>query len=172
MKRTLLFPVLLLVASSVVAQTQTRLTDATAEVGFSPGSSGLSIVLEAIRDSHSTIHIAAYELTNWTIADALIAAERRGVAIAVVADATTGHEKWSEDQYLSEHGVAVRFDRHYRIMHQKFMVIDGNAVETGSFNYTESAVKHNSENVLLLRNVPHLAAAYEEEWERLWSESH
>lgn len=42
-------------------------------------------------------------------------------------------------RYLARQGVPVRIDSRYAIMHNKFMVIDGVTVQTGSFNYTRSA---------------------------------
>jgi phosphatidylserine/phosphatidylglycerophosphate/cardiolipin synthase-like enzyme len=42
--------------------------------------------------------------------------------------------------------------------------------QLGSFNYSASAVDKNAENVLLLKNVPNIAAKYAAEWERLWAE--
>ena len=55
-------------------------------------------------------------------------------------------------------------------MHNKFMVIDGVTVETGSFNYTAAAVKSNAENAIVLRNAPEIAKVYTTEWTRLWDE--
>ena len=50
------------------------------------------------------------------------------------------------------------------------MVIDGTAVQLGSFNYSSAAVDKNAENVLLLKDVPGIAAKYAAEWKRLWNE--
>ena len=46
-------------------------------------------------------------------------------------------------------------------MHNKFMVVDGDAVQTGSFNYTTSAATRNAENVLVVQDSPELAKAYQ-----------
>ncbi len=51
------------------------------------------------------------------------------------------------------------------------MVIDSVSVETGSFNYTTSAISHNAENALVLWNVQPIATRYTTEFDRLWSES-
>ena len=56
-------------------------------------------------------------------------------------------------------------------MHNKFMVIDSATVQTGSFNYTNSAEHKNAENVLVLRDNPEIASRYLKEWQRLWDES-
>ena len=52
----------------------------------------------------------------------------------------------------------------------KFVVVDGETVATGSFNFTSAAENHNAENVLVLYD-PAVAQQCEREWERLWSES-
>jgi len=52
-------------------------------------------------------------------------------------------------------------------MHNKFAVIDGVTVITGSYNWTNSARKRNDENLLTV-NSPALAETYEREFERLW----
>jgi len=65
----------------------------------------------------------------------------------------------------------VRLDHHYATFHHKFIVIDKESLETGSFNYTTVAIKHNAENALVLWNAPTVAEAYANEWQRLWGES-
>jgi phosphatidylserine/phosphatidylglycerophosphate/cardiolipin synthase-like enzyme len=41
------------------------------------------------------------------------------------------------------------------------MVIDGNRVITGSFNFTKAAEQSNAENLLIIRDKAELMAAYE-----------
>ena len=55
-------------------------------------------------------------------------------------------------------------------MHDKFVVVDGETVEEGSFNFTAVAERANAENVLVLHD-PAVAQKYGQEWERLWGES-
>lgn len=64
-----------------------------------------------------------------------------------------------------------RLNARYAIMHNKFMVVDGDTVQTGSFNYTASANSRNAENALLVQNAPVLAGTYQAEFNRLWRES-
>jgi pimeloyl-ACP methyl ester carboxylesterase len=52
----------------------------------------------------------------------------------------------------------------------KFLVVDGQAVELGSFNFTVAAEKSNAEDVIVLRDQV-VAQRYSEEWDRLWNES-
>lgn len=44
------------------------------------------------------------------------------------------------------------------------MVIDGQTVITGSFNFTKAAEEHNAENLLILKD-PELAKRYMENWQ-------
>ena len=44
------------------------------------------------------------------------------------------------------------------------MVIDGEMVLTGSFNFTKAAQEKNAENVLIIRD-PALAVQYTQNWE-------
>ena len=46
----------------------------------------------------------------------------------------------------------MRVDYRYAIMHDKFILVDGETVEEGSFNYTAAAVAKNAENLILLHN--------------------
>ena len=57
-------------------------------------------------------------------------------------------------------------------MHNKFAVIDQQSVQTGSFNYSAAANKSNAENVLVVRASPATAAAYTNEFNRLWAEGY
>lgn len=52
-------------------------------------------------------------------------------------------------------------------MHDKFIVVDGETVEEGSFNFT-AAEKKNAKNVLALHDSA-VAQRYRQEWERLWN---
>jgi len=54
-------------------------------------------------------------------------------------------------------------------MHHKFCVIDGHILITGSFNWTNQAVKENQENVIIL-NDKELCMKYTAEYNKLWEQ--
>jgi len=114
--------------------------------------------------------MAAYSFTSQPIAAALLAARKRGIDVRVVVDKSNAKARYTAATFLANQGVPVRVDYRYAIMHDKFIVADGATVETGSFNYTESAAKRNAENVIVLHD-PAMAQRYGKEWERLWGES-
>ena len=55
-------------------------------------------------------------------------------------------------------------DTEHAIAHSKIIVIDGETIITGSFNFTEAAQEKNGENLLLIRYQA-LAAQYTQNWE-------
>ncbi len=57
----------------------------------------------------------------------------------------------------------------YASMHNKFMILDGATVLTGSYNYTSNATEDNWENLLVLHDKA-LAASYDDAFERIWAE--
>jgi len=151
------------------------------DTGFSPEGSAERLVLNAICTARRSVHLSAYSFTSPVIARALIDAQRRGVDVAVVADQKSnlvedrsGKGRIALD-LLSGAGVRVRMIDVYPIHHDKFMVIDGESVETGSFNYTTSAARYNSENAVVMWHVPVVAQAYQQHWQsrfnqgRSWS---
>lgn len=162
----------LLLCCSAAACASTELpAGASYELGFSPRHGALDTVLKAIGEARSEILVAAYSFTSKPIATALLEAHKHGVKVRVVVDQKANSGRYSAVTFLANQGVPVRLNGHYAIFHHKFMVIDGKALETGSFNYTAAAADKNAENALLLRDVPNLAAEYAQEWQRLWDEA-
>ncbi|MGP1925062.1 MAG: phospholipase D family protein [Arsenophonus sp. NEOnobi-MAG3] len=108
----------------------------------------------AIEEAKISIDIAAYSFTSKPIALALVDAKQRGVNVSLVADKKSNSGKYTAVTYLGNHRIPVRLNDKYAIMHNKFMIVDGHSIETGSFNYTQSAAFRNAENVIYLRNRP------------------
>ena len=46
----------------------------------------------------------------------------------------------------------MKIDAQHAIAHNKVMIIDGEAVITGSFNFTKAAEANNAENLLVIRD--------------------
>ena len=66
--------------------------------------------------------------------------------------------------FLANQGVPTMIDANHAIAHNKIMIIDGETVLTGSFNFTKAAQDNNAENLRILRN-PTLAAQYTQNWD-------
>jgi phosphatidylserine/phosphatidylglycerophosphate/cardiolipin synthase-like enzyme len=144
----------------------------TVEVAFTPGDPVDAIIIEAIDAAQTQVLVHAYSFTHRRIADALIRAHRRGVAIAVLADREQARAlPHNVLQYLSRGGVEVWMDAKFQAAHNKVIVIDadsGHATTiTGSYNFTFAAQRSNAENILVLRDNPPIAQAYRANWQRL-----
>lgn len=141
------------------------------DVGFSPEGTSLPLVLKAINSAKTSICMATYSFTSAPVAKALTEAKKRGVNIKIVSDEKGNNNKYTATRYLANQGLDVRLNGNYAIMHNKFIVVDNQTVETGSFNYSSGAVDKNAENVLVMWNYPDVAAKYSKECDRLYNEA-
>ena len=110
------------------------------------------------------ILVQAYSFTSAPIAKALLNAHKRGVQVQVILDKSQRTEKYSSADFLANQGVPTMIDAQHAISHNKVMIIDGETVLTGSFNFTKAAQEKNAENLLIIRD-PALAAQYTQNWQ-------
>ncbi len=151
-------------------------SDGQIEIAFAPvpQRSAERLVIKVIDAAQSSLFMAAYGMTSKPIADAMCRAAERGVAVSAVLDEKSNpHGQFSNSKrdYMLACGVAVRGDARYPIMHDKFIVVDGQHVETGSFNYTFAAAERNAENAMVIWNNGPLATRYSGEFDRLFAEA-
>jgi phosphatidylserine/phosphatidylglycerophosphate/cardiolipin synthase-like enzyme len=114
----------------------------------------------------------AYSFTHRRIADALVRAQRRGVAVSVIADSEQSRAlPHNVLPALAAGGVAVWMDGRFQAAHNKVVIIDADSPRattlTGSYNFTFAAQRSNAENILVLRDNPQVAQAYRANWRRL-----
>lgn len=130
---------------------------------FSPDGHCSSLILDAISSAKKTVRVQAYSFTARPIAEALVEARRRGVDVAVIVDKSQTSERYSVIDLLNEAGIPLYVDYCCAIAHNKVMVIDGNKVVTGSYNFTKGAEDKNAENLLVIDDAV-MAKAYLENW--------
>jgi len=154
-----------------VAASRSLPAQGTLEVAFSPADDAEAVLLRVIAATRETLHVQAYAFTSRRIADALVAAHRRGVRVAVLADAGMNARgaKGALSRLLAA-GVPVALETRYAAAHNKLLIADAGgpacAVATGSYNFTWSARNRNAENLLVLRDNCPLAAVYLDNWKR------
>jgi len=137
-------------------------------VYFSPPAGAAAAIVKAIDTSNREVLVQAYGFTHQGIAQALVRAQQRGVAVRVLLDMKTGKSNRGVADVLTAGLVAVREDGNHAIAHNKVMVIDAAVVITGSFNFTNSAETRNAENTLILKSVE-LAKIYKNQWSQHWA---
>ena len=166
MKAALAILLTMWVSSAVAAGQQQS------EVCFRPGPVRCDeLIASTIASAHVSIDVLAYEFTSVPIAKALVDAKARGVDVRAVLDGkTNGPRKgrnYSAATFLINVGIPVRLDYTVAIAHNKIMVIDGETVITGSYNFTKAAEKSNAENLLVIHDAD-LANIYERYFLTRW----
>jgi phosphatidylserine/phosphatidylglycerophosphate/cardiolipin synthase-like enzyme len=68
------------------------------------------------------------------------------------------------EKELTNLGIPVKIDAVHAIAHNKIVVIDGETIITGSFNFTKSAEENNAEDLLVIHDKA-LAERYTKNWE-------
>jgi phosphatidylserine/phosphatidylglycerophosphate/cardiolipin synthase-like enzyme len=157
------------------------------EAIFSPQvyeSSHLARIAREIESAQKTIDIAMYSYSDAKISAALDAAVDRGVTIRFI------HEEGGKDQRLADlaaraasksgklegAGVDVRYVN--KIMHHKFMIVDGPReaaasaktakLVTGSANWSNSAATRFDENTLFVSGNEELTLRFQREFDLMW----
>ena len=147
------------------------------EVAFSPNEGSEALVNKVIDSAKSELRILSYSFTSARITEALIRARKRGVDVRLVADEKNNTDEDRSGKAraalsaLRNAGADVRVISAYPIHHDKVIVADRETVELGSFNYSESAARRNSENVLVTWRNAKLAEVYLQHFERNYRQS-
>ena len=166
---------------------------ATAEAVFSSANQGSSTYviadkLIAVMDgAQESIDIAVAHFNSQRIASALIAlhAQRNqnddpadDIAIRVVLDMGEYGDRRSKSRQLEAAGITVRYKTYSlwfhhpesQLMHHKFLIVDGQELVTGSYNWSDTAEHSNYENVIhwFGRNVRQQVEDFSGEFEKMW----
>jgi phosphatidylserine/phosphatidylglycerophosphate/cardiolipin synthase-like enzyme len=143
------------------------------------------ILLEDIANAKKSVHIAIYEFGDLDIANALIAAYKRGVDVRVLADKNSHYGKYldafkkfklygtpnlSTMNRLRDAGVPVKWfvpATEDQEIHMKIALIDGDRAIVGSTNFTWQAFNTFRETSLEVVG-PVVAPRLEKQWQQDW----
>ena len=136
-------------------------------VCFSPKGGCDVALVEFIKSAHKSLDIAVFDITNDSITKAIIAQSKK-IEVRIVVDKRESAGRSSTVEDLVNAGVQLKIGKQRGIMHNKFTIADGVAMETGSYNYSDNATYNNNENQLYLRN-PAIIAEYANYFEQMWA---
>ena len=108
-------------------------------------------LVTSIENARVSIDAAMYSLSLNSVRNALIRAHQRGVQVRVVME--SDNMERADPQALIDAGIPVLGDRRQGLMHNKFMVIDGSEVWTGSTNFTDSGAYQDNNNLIRIHSV-------------------
>jgi phosphatidylserine/phosphatidylglycerophosphate/cardiolipin synthase-like enzyme len=129
-------------------------------VHFSPEGGCTNAVVNELLHARHEILVQAYSFSSKPLAEALIAAKKRGVRVEILLDHSNEQEQYSDLHWFIEAGMEPLIDAKHPIAHNKIMLVDKRTIITGSFNFTNQAEAHNAENLLVLKGHPELVASY------------
>jgi phosphatidylserine/phosphatidylglycerophosphate/cardiolipin synthase-like enzyme len=124
----------------------------TIEVYFSPHGGCTDAIIKELNKAKSSVLVQADSFTSAPIAKALLNAHKRGVKVEVLLDKSQRIQKYPSATFLSNQGIPTKIDAQHAIAHNKVMIIDGETVITGSFNFTKAAEENNAENLLVIKD--------------------
>jgi phosphatidylserine/phosphatidylglycerophosphate/cardiolipin synthase-like enzyme len=133
---------------------------------------GIDERLVAFVDSaQRSVDAAVYDFDLQNVATALVRAKQRGVQVRFVTDTDTWTSTNSDVQaawrILKQAEIPVADDQKGAIMHHKFMVVDGQRVWTGSWNWTIGDTYRLNNHAVEIDSAD-LAANYAAEFERMF----
>lgn len=142
------------------------------QVCFSPQENCLEALISFLKEARASLDLAAFDLTLDEVGHLLLVKQHQGVKVRVVLDKRQAKGKHSLSRVLMKGQVPLRFGRQRGVMHHKFVIVDGKALETGSFNYTHNASRSNQENQLYFwKDTPahsEIIEAFRSQFEVLW----
>lgn len=137
-------------------------------VFFSPNPCILSDgVLPIIDNAKSYIYMPVFYLTSEPIFEALLKAQKRGVDVKIIADAHYANTQHSKIDEIRGLGLKVKAENWGGKMHMKSLISDDEYIIVGSCNFTNTGIKNNDENMMIIKN-PILAKAFKGKFEYYW----
>lgn len=142
-------------------------------VVFSPDGGTEARMMDAVNLCGTTLDVAMFSFYSMPLADAVIAAKGRGVAVRVVTDVSQARRSPAVAKLVAA-GVELRLSsgRGGRgVLHHKFARFDGEMMTAGSFNWSENAESNNFENQVFSDDGGDLVA-FGTEFEAVWAQAH
>jgi phosphatidylserine/phosphatidylglycerophosphate/cardiolipin synthase-like enzyme len=124
-----------------------------------------------INTAQKSVDMAIYQLDLENVTQALIDAKGRGATVRVVTDIDILNDPKENPSFkkLKGAGIPVVGGNPNAIMHDKFVVVDGKAVWTGSWNFTENDTYRYNNNGILIPS-PELARNYTVTFEKMFKD--
>ncbi|MFP4499913.1 MAG: phospholipase D-like domain-containing protein [Candidatus Hydrogenedentota bacterium] len=142
------------------------LGDVSIECYFAPEDDVEEEVVAEVRTADATIDFMAFSYTSEPIAEAMAKRIVAGVSVRGLFEKRNAGSQYSRDDFLEDAGATVYMDTNPYSMHHKVIIVDGETVVTGSYNFSKSANTRNDENLLIIHD-PAIAKEYTVEFEGL-----
>ncbi len=147
--------------------TRVLLNEIPVDVYFSPDDQVEDALMDLIANANESIYFMAFAFTSDPLGQALRQRANEGVVVRGFVDADQeAFLAGSEFIPFQQAGLDVRLDGNPGQMHHKVLIIDGEIVVMGSYNFTKSAEENNDENLLVVFD-EEIADKFLEEFQRV-----
>lgn len=138
------------------------------QVYFSPKDHVITTqIIPLIDNAKKYIYIPAFLITHKQMAQSLINASNRGVAVKIILDATNTHDSSSKLKLFRQHKILVKTENFAGKLHSKSIIIDDLYTIIGSMNFSRSGEDENDENVIIIKD-KNIALFYKTFFQYLW----
>ncbi|MBK7651813.1 MAG: endonuclease [Flammeovirgaceae bacterium] len=110
----------------------------TSDAYFSPGDTCRNVIIQQIQKAVNQVQICVFTISDDPITEAILTSHKLGKQIRIITDNDKSLDLGSDIERMARQGIEVKMDRTPNHMHHKFMVVDGNTVVTGSYNWTRA----------------------------------
>ncbi len=139
------------------------------DIYFSPDDHVQDALVDLLDDAQSSVYFLAYSFTADPLGEAIRQRAAAGVRVAGVMETDqVASNVGSEYDTFRAAGLDVRLDGNPGLMHHKVMIIDGQIVVMGSYNFTASAETVNDENLIVIYS-PDIAGQFMQEFQRVYA---
>ncbi len=135
---------------------------------FSPRDNVMAKLIALVKGAKKSIHFYAFTYTYLDLARAMLERKRDGLDVQGVIENRGASQGALVELYC--YPIKANTDGNKYTMHHKVIIIDGEIVITGSFNFTKGADQSNDDHVLIIYSKT-VAGVYEQEYKRIMKES-
>ncbi len=139
-----------------------------------PSPSMEKALIAFIESAAKTLDVCVFDLNLPQVAQALLDAQKRGVKVRVIIARDNAERAYDVEDELAEMTKREMLKlAHNRsgLMHNKFMIADGERVWTGSYNFTRNCSNFNDNHAIVLES-KELAENYSLEWQEIFEGRH
>lgn len=115
---------------------------------------GAERIMSLIKQARKSLKIAMFTWTHNELAEAVIAAHKRGVQVEVVMDRYSGRgASRTVVDMLRKEKIPVSFSQGQSLLHYKMMVVDDETIVNGSANWTKAAFTQNNDCFMVMKKL-------------------
>lgn len=110
----------------------------------------LEYLLKEIEKSEKYIYMSLYDIDNDKFYNQILKKADEGIDIKIVIE--ENNKNYYSEKLDRNEKIELIYDDNYRLMHNKFIIIDGYLLITGSTNISENGLNYNNNNLVFVYN--------------------